>query len=271
MTGGMTRRQYIARVHQELAPVQIPDGHHRREDVAQLPLIFDYERGDVAWLDEGAVEEDVLSIEEASRAATEHALEITSLLYATGAPHPLWRRWAGLSSFGLLFDGRIAQANHYALLAGEWHLAADLPPGPAVDATYYAEHVILALSIGASAPALPSGPDGLLYREDVGEVWDSFFAAMVEENAVLVTLALHTITELHIDLFGEGWKRFFERDHPLFDLVACAAAALARHHDLVTDELSPLDRQYLDPGLAEGEPTPLYPAERPVPSPVVGE
>jgi hypothetical protein len=68
-------------------------------------------------------------------------------------------------------------------------------------------------------------------------VWSSFFAAVTARNRVAATLALHTITEVHIGLFDDGWERFVEWDYPLFDPIAgLAPTRLARHHGLVTND-----------------------------------
>lgn len=264
----MTPQQYLVRCRADFERVEVPDGPYRRQGVTNLASIFQEPRRSFAWLPQ-AVDDGSLTIDEAVAATTERALEVTSLLYATGAPHQLWRHWAALSCFGLLFDGRVTTANEYALLAGEWALAADLPRSTVTgDAEYFPDAVLLGVSGADATATLPDGSSELQYADLLGDVWTSFAAALAERSPVLVTLALHTIADLHIDVFGETWDRFYALEHALFDPAACGAAALARRHGLVTGELSELDRRYLDAGLAEGEPEPLYPTDRPTPSPV---
>jgi hypothetical protein len=254
---------YVALVRSELEAVEVPAGEPRLSGVADLDVVLRVTANDIAWMVE-ATSDGSLTPADATAAACGRAREITSMLYAAGAPAAVWRRWAGLSAFGLVLgldDSGVAEAAQYALIGGEWRLAADLPRQPP-PVTYHAEHVLWALVTGQPLDGAPTTA-----AADSEAVWDSYAAAVRERNPVRATLALHTITELHIDLFGEGWNRFVKWDHPLFDRMACAGAALARHLDLViVDDLTALDRRYLDAGLEVDVPDTLYPNIRPEPS-----
>lgn len=255
---------YVALVRAELAAVEAPEGPRRRSGVADLDVVLRVTANDLAWIVD-AIGDGSLAPAEAIAAACGRAREITSMLYAAGAPAAVWRRWAGLSAFGLVLgtdDSGVAEAAQYALVGEEWRLAADLPRRPP-PVTYHAEHVLWALATGQPPEVAPT----TIAADDSAAVWDSYAAAVHDRNPAGATLALHTITELHIDLFGDGWERFAKWDHPLFDRMACAGAALARHLDLVVlDDLTPLDRRYLDAGLDVGVPDVLYPTMRPEPS-----
>jgi hypothetical protein len=267
--------RYVGLVRQQADALEVPTGPPRRRNVRDVERVLQVTRNDLAWIDE-AVAAGQHPVPTAAEAACGRAREVTSLLYAAGAQDQAWRHWASLSAFGLLLttvghepcdDGHVgentAEAVQYAVLAGEWRLAGALPHDPP-RAEYYAESVVWALGVGETDLQPPAAAVG----DDAADVWWSFFTAVAERNPGATTLALHTITEVHIDLFGDGWERFVEWDYPLFDPMAGAGAALARHHGLVTDDLSDLDRRYLDPGLAAGEPPPLYPEHWPEPSPV---
>ena len=162
------------------------------------------------------------------------------MLYAAGADHREWRRWAALAAFGLLLIGgvdELAEASQHARLAGEWALAAELPdPAPHDD-------------------------------EVSARIWSTFTSAMRARDAGEVTAALHELADRRADLFGSGWQRFVEWAYPVFDPLSGAAAATARHRGLVLVELlTEDDLLYLDHGLAPGEPEPRYPQEWPEPS-----
>jgi hypothetical protein len=68
---------------------------------------------------------------------------------------------------------------------------------------------------------------------------------------------------------NEDWEVFHPRSAPDFEPEVCAAAAVARRSGYRPTALSGDVQRFLEPGLAEGEPEPLYP--RLVPSTFAGE
>lgn len=264
--------QYISRVRREVDTLTVPTGLARRADVRDLEYVLQRIRNGVVWIDE-SVSDGSYSTLDGIRAACERARQVTSFLYATGADHQEWRHWAALSSFGLLLvgggigvpEGELIESLQYSLLAGEWQLAAAMPDLRSPTFNRYAHYVVWTLASGQNGIEPPWDAS-----DDSAEAWRSFGNAMVERHPNATVLALDTVAELHIDTYGDDWNRFEEWSHPLFDLVAGAAAALARHRGLVSynDFRDPV-RCYLDPGLATSEPAPLYPSEWPEPSVVV--
>ncbi|MFM7371042.1 MAG: hypothetical protein ACKO2Z_25300, partial [Sphaerospermopsis kisseleviana] len=65
--------------------------------------------------------------ENGAKSTTDLALEITSFLYAIGAQHRVWRRWASLTAFGLFLQGKFLEAAQYACFGGEWEFIKILP------------------------------------------------------------------------------------------------------------------------------------------------
>lgn len=263
--------QYVTRVRRDLDGLAVPARPTRRAGVRDLDYLLRNIRIGISWVDE-AVSDGSYPALDGARAACERARELTSLLYAAGADDHEWRHWSAWSSFGLMLmaasangaDGEeLAESLQYAVLAGEWQLAAALSDVRPPAFNRYADYVVWALAAGRTDIEPPWDGD-----DDTAEVWRSFANGVINQHPNATTLALDTIAEVHMDTFGDDWKRFVPWEHPLFDLVAGAGAALARHRGLVTDDLSDLNRCYLGPGLAPGEPTPLYPVEWPEPSAV---
>ncbi|WP_036437206.1 hypothetical protein [Mycolicibacterium mageritense] len=225
-------------------------------------------RHGIAWVDD-SVSDGSYSLTEGISAACERSCEITSFLYACGAPHKQWRHWAALSAFGLLLTAGevatdrddLARAIQYGVLAGEWQLVAALSDVEPPRFERYAEHVVWTLAVGRTS--IESPPT----IEDTADVWWSFGNAVIERHSRAAVLALDTIADVHMVTVGAGWTRFLPWTHPLFDLEAGAGAAIARIRGLVTEKDFPESiRHYLEPGLAHGEPTRLYPGEWPQPS-----
>ena len=104
--GRVTRRGLVRMVRTELDVVAAPAGPARRNDVADyLPDVLDSVRADARWVDE-AVADGTCPVDEGAAAATRHAREVASLLYAAGSQPRDWRRWSSLAAFGLLLIDR---------------------------------------------------------------------------------------------------------------------------------------------------------------------
>jgi hypothetical protein len=252
----VTPDEYVRWVRQEFEAVTVPRGPGRRVGVERyLPAVFDWVRGSTRST-AAAVADGSEPIDTGLTAMADLALEITSLLYAAGADHPVWRHWAALAAFGLLLGDRPVEAVQYALLAGEEALAADVPFEPR-RTRWFGEGVVWALATGVRTIGEPSPADA------AGGPWRTVFRAVLDREPPLVELALHTIGELHNGRSDEPWEDFEPRSYPLFDPLAGAGAAVARRAGLLQALSSPLDQRYLEPGAADGDPEPLYPRLRP--------
>ncbi|MEV4755817.1 hypothetical protein AB0J86_11995, partial [Micromonospora sp. NPDC049559] len=108
----------------------------------------------------------------------------------------------------------------------------------------------------ASASDEPHGlPDG----DDVDRAWRQLLTAVPARDSATIDLALGTIAEFWIAETEGDWRFFHPRSAPDFDPEPCAAATIARRRGwgprALTDEVC----DYLDAGLADGFPDPLYP------------
>ncbi len=183
------------------------------------------------------------------------ALQTSSTLYAAGAPHELWRHWAGLSAFGYLLDGQYGKACPLLVLAGEWDCLA---------------------SLRGAAPGRCAPPTEAIWRLAVGEIdeprwpdsgeagWRDLLAALRAGDQSEMDAALNEIVAFWI-LEGEGdWELFHPGYAPDYGPEPCAAAALAKRAGHEPAGLRADVARYLDAGLAEGYPDPLYPALAPL-------
>jgi hypothetical protein len=265
---GVGAAQYIARVRREIDFLTVPLGPPRRTGISDPEYTLRTTRNGIVWVDD-SVSDGSYSLAEGISAACERSREMTSFLYACGAPHKQWRHWAALSAFGLLLMAgevaldrdELAQAVQYGVLAGEWQLTAALSDVEPPRFERYAERVVWTLAVGRTS--IESPPE----NEDTTDAWWSFGNAVIERHSRATVLALDTIAEVHMVTVGAGWRRFLPWTHPLFDLEAGAGAAIARNRGLVAEKDFPEPiRRYLEPGLVDGVPTPLYPGDWPQPS-----
>ena len=222
----MTTRDLVHVVRAELESVGPLTGTARRHDADRAAAsAVDAVLADARYLEQ-AVTSGSSSIDEATASAAQLALETTSLLYAAGADHRRWRRWASLSAFGLLLHNEPVEAMQYALLAGETDMAAAFACAPPATRTF-GERVVWAFGTGDDEIGTPEPTDW------AGAAWRSLFEAVRDHHRARTELALETIVELHVDLYGENWDRFEWRGYPMFDPLAGAAAAVARRGGLV--------------------------------------
>lgn len=246
----LTVDDYVSLLAEQLATVEAPAGPVRRIGVLDhVPSELELIRRDldsvVAALAAG-IRTDRLE------SATGLARETASWLYAAGAPTPVWRRWAGLTGFGHLSQGDPLGACPYLVLGGEWACLAAvraMPPGrgsPSARAVWF-------LATGQGTP------DELPDDDSVDLAWRTLLTAVPAGDQAAIDGALTEIAEFWIAESEGDWEFFHPRSAPDFDPEPCAAAALARRHGWSPDSLAPEVHRYLEAGLAEGEPEPLYP------------
>jgi len=70
---------------------------------------------------------------------------------------------------------------------------------------------------------------------------------------------LQVIADYWIDASEGRWMEYQVAEHPNFEHVINAVAALARHQGFTPAKLSPDARRFLEAGLAPEEPMPLVP------------
>jgi hypothetical protein len=82
--------------------------------------------------------------------------------------------------------------------------------------------------------------------------------------------ALCDLVEWWWDEDEGDWVNFHPYSYPDYDAPLCAAAAIAKHRGYVPQNLPPDVMRYLEAGLADGIPEPLYPTYSPFSGPVEG-
>lgn len=200
----------------------------------------------------------VARLRDSAASVTDLALELTTFLYAAGAPHPRWRRWASLAAFGSHLQGDLVGALRYGAMAGEWayvdRLSVELPP------TRQLVDLALWRVIGAD---LEPAEEALL--EEAGEepsrrAWRDLAVAIPGRDAERALGALSALADDWLASIEGEWEAYDYRAFPCFDPALCAAAALARRAlgALPVDGLTPARRAALDPGSAPGDLEPLY-------------
>jgi len=178
-------------------------------------------------------------------------LELASLLYSSGAPHEVWRRWSGTYALGTSLLRRAQEAAKFAALGGEWALLSTLPPERAASKRV-SERVVWALLIQESLD-----PTSVRAADAEDDAWLSLATSIPGGDHSATDKALKTIAQ---HWMAEGdWQTFHPRSAPDFEPSVCAAAALARRGGYRPENLSVDELQFLEPGLAEPEPTPLWP------------
>lgn len=245
----VTLRALVAR---ELVALRPPTGTERRRGArAHARALINAVNEDLDEIDlahrqrEGRLQDSAASV-------AELALELASFLYAAGATHASWRRWASLSSFGLHIAGDAASALCYAALAGERAyldiLSTDRTP-PRQIADFVLSHVIGAVG----ADALPKATD------DVGRAWLSLALSIPGKDHVRTAEALGVLARDWVQMTDGEWTVYAYRAFPLFEPAMCAAAALAARTGFTGAGLGEVERRALEPGLADGWPEPMCP------------
>jgi hypothetical protein len=241
--GLVTAREYLQLLHDEFRALTPPTGQERRIGAAAHGA---------ATMESVGREFAALQDSEKVGSGADLALEVASYLYSAGAQHAEWRHWTGLAAFGHLFRGEFVLACPYLVLAGEWSCLEALravPPGrrsPSAEAVWR-------LAVGE--PDELQWPDG--DPDDDG--WRDLLVAIPAGDQVRIEAALDAVATFWIDEYEGDWEVFHPRSAPDFEPEPCAAAAIAKVAGYVPSGLSGDVFRFLEPGLADGEPEPLYP------------
>jgi len=181
---------------------------------------------------------------------TEVALEMTSVLFSSGATPVEWRRWAGLTSLGYCLTAQRLYCAQFAALAGEWELLARLDRSPIN--SWDVGSVVFWSLIGGEAPQEPE------YRDDPFDMaWQILRQSVSRREHEKTAVALKEVAEYWIGDSEGRWEMYHPGEPPNFEQVINAVAALARHQGFVPINLSPAQLRFLDAGLALGGPAPL--------------
>jgi hypothetical protein len=195
--------------------------------------------------------------EEVTRARTDLCLELASLLFAAGAPHPQWRWWASQGAGALLDVGNAQSAAVWALVAHDDDLVGRLPkaPGPGSQPERIVWWLASAPPSGDSHGAHESGsqsdgPDD----DDVDAAWVTLLRSIPAADHRATGSALRVITDFWLDE-DEDWEQFHPHFYPDFEPELNAVAALARRSGWEPSEWPPDALRFLEPGLAPGTPS----------------
>ncbi len=181
---------------------------------------------------------------ESTQALGELAVEITSLLYATGAPDVHWRRWAALAAEGLELDKRPEQALPYAVLGGRrGSLAALASPARTVS------EIVLRNLVSGSA----TRPEPESHTNPAQDAWWTLADSIPGRQHDRTERALQCLADYWMGE-DEAWEIFHPRQVNLYPSES-AVAAWARRHGYRPSGLSARALRFLHAGLTGGDPT----------------
>lgn len=184
------------------------------------------------------------------------AMETASYLFAAGAPTTQWRHWTSLAGLGFMLLKRYATACPFLVLGGE---RAALEAMQSVSAGRCSPSATALWQIAVA----PGNPGDLPDRDDFDCAWRDLVDAVPARDYDRVEKALNEVSSFWM-LEGEGdWELFHPGYAPDFEPEVCAVAAIAvrggyRPRSMDIDVL-----RFLEPGLADGFPEPLFPSWRP--------
>jgi len=244
----VTGPEYVDLLARELAAVVLPDGPRRRSGpdsafASSLAAVRDDVEATARMLRDGGLSR------EPAGAGADLAAETTSLLYAAGAPHPVWRHWAGLTSLGRILGGDRMDGCLHAVLGAEWGYAERLGTGDPPRAPL-SMRVVWRLAAGGP------GDPGADPSDEVDEAWLTLLSSVPAADHGRTEAALRSLAEFWMEE-DEDWRRFHPRSYPDFQSDVCAAAQLARRRGYAPRDLDEDALEYLEPGLVEEAPEPL--------------
>jgi hypothetical protein len=248
----MNHAGFLRLVENELAGVAAPLGPERREGAAKA----------AAEEHSGIVRDgrEVLqSFAEGSRTAARAVSDLVdplthlaSVLYAAGAQHIEWRHWSGLSAYARLLGSSLLEGARYAALGSEWECVGWLG-GLAAPPLYTASDFALWSLVKGTALAGPA-----TWSDPEAAAWSLLAHSFLAGDADGVERGLQGVAQFWMHE-AEDWKLHETGMYPLFETPVCAAAALVRHAGFPVAGLSAEERSFLEPGLAPGDPEPLFP------------
>jgi hypothetical protein len=240
------------RVEMELSQTTIPNGLVRRLGADQYTdkVLPDFSRR-LNSIDQ-LLEESIVDLSRATTMLASLVNEFTSFLYAVGASHDLWRHWSSLTGFGLFLSGEIHRAGQYSALGGEWEFLKVLPDRP-VKSLQEADLVTWMLISGNPASELPK------LQHEYSNAWLKLARSIPAKDHKTTEESLKAIADFWMEETGGDWNNFCYGRYPVFETPICAVAALARHQGFVPTSLTSAQYSFLEAGLAEPEPPPMFP------------
>lgn len=192
--------------------------------------------------------------DELRRARVDLCLELASLLFAAGAPHPQWRWWATQAAGALLGYGDPQSCAVWAVVAHDDGLVRRLPEAPEPGSR--PERVVWWLacaSLPGRAGAGWAGAPGEEPKDSVDAAWVALLRSIPAADHATTGSALRTITDFWLDE-DEDWEAFHPHYYPDFEPELNAAVALARRSGWEPAGWPSDALRFLEPGLANGIP-----------------
>ncbi len=251
--GILSSQNYCLFVAQEFEKITLPLALERRVGACEHAIeVISYIQRDLNDI-HSLIHEKSLTWENAAESVTELVLETTSLLYAIGAEHIVWRHWSSLTALGMFLQGKIIQAAQYASVGGEWNFLKSLPPIP-IKTKQISQQVIWMLVKGQFTNNLPETASN---EED--NAWLNLAKSIPSQHHNQTEDALREIANFWIAEDDSEWMNFHPRSYPDFETFACAIAAIARYYGFTPISLTESEYNFLEAGLAIPEPEPIFP------------
>jgi hypothetical protein len=247
----LTSAALASYVLEQVKNLVVPQGPERRRGAVEraadvLRMVRRDIRGILRLVEAGR-----LRREDALTQLTELVLELTSLLFAAGADHRTWRHWSGMTALGFLLLPRPSDSAQYAALGGEWALLSEVPHGR--PPRRLADRVAWAVLLGQATDFTSRRK-----TDEFDRAWLTLASSIPRQDHPSTEQALKTIARHWLEE-DDDWRDFHARSAPDFEPALCALAALARRNGLRPKTMTPDELAFLEPGLAEPEPVPLWP------------
>jgi hypothetical protein len=250
--GRLTHGTFRQLVADEWETLTIPAGPPRRDYADQYAdQMTDYVQENLVAVD-SLVSEGSYDLFTATSSITDLAMELTSFLYAAGADHRIWRRWAAVTALGLFLNRHFYDAAVFATIAGEWELLATLPSVP-LDSKQVSDQVLWNLVTGNPVEDLLEDTNDEM--ADVDLAWMELARSIPAQEHETTESALKIIADYWME--ESDWTSFVFGQYPMFEGPSCAAAAIARHYGFIPTSMTVDQQRFLEPGLAIPEPPPL--------------
>jgi hypothetical protein len=185
--------------------------------------------------------------DELRRARVDLTLELSSILFAAGAPHPRWRWWARQAADALLEYDEPSSAAVWAVLAHDDELVGRLPEAP--EPGHDPGHVVW--WVAGRRQGRPTDPAGEP-KDHVNTAWTMLARSIPAREHPATGRALRTIADFWMNE-DEDWESFHPGYYPEFEPELNAAATLARRLGWEPVDWPPDTLRFLEPALADVE------------------
>lgn len=245
---GLTAIDHVQRLLDNARTLVIPNTPRRRSGSdSAFTTAASYTHRSMEEIHRHAIEVDGSNTEELRQARVELTLEIASILFSAGAPHPEWRWWARQAAQALREYDELPSAAIWGVLAHDDELVTGLPqcPEPQGDPSLIVWW--LAVNKGGPPAARSRVP-----RDHVDRAWVDLSQSIPAKDHATTGQALRTVADFWMGE-DEDWKSFHPGYYPDFEPDVNAVAVLAQKVGWRPVDWPPDALRFLEPGLANGE------------------